>query len=89
MRTDSLHPLQQRRDGKKIATNILGDNMLGYLMPAFLGGRLELQKGSLSLTRRAAGSDRPRYISKGSPRTSADRSRYMSIDGECCFRGSP
>lgn len=88
MRTDSRHPLRQRRDGKKIATNILRDNMLGYLMPAFFGGRLEQQKGTLSLPRRAVGSDRSRYISKGSPRTSADRPRYISIDSECCFRGS-
>ncbi len=58
-------PSKLCRDGKKIGENELKDNKLGDLMPALFLRHFDQQKGSLTLPRSIAGTDRSRYISKG------------------------
>lgn len=70
-----LVPLEKRRDGKKIGEKNLRDKKLGYLMPALFLRYFDQQKGSLTLPRSIAGTDRSRYISKAGHCGSADRSR--------------
>ena len=67
-----LVPLEKRRDGKKNPEKNLWDNKLGYLMPGLFLRYFDQQKGSLTLPRSIAGTDRSRYISKADLQDIAD-----------------
>jgi hypothetical protein len=65
-------PSKLRRDGKKISEQEWKDNKLGDLMLTLFLRHCDQRKGTLTLPRSIAGTDRSRYISKGDPHVIVD-----------------